>query len=212
MSISFLTAGYLVAGLLAGVGIGFIVGSPKPGALHAAQNVVAGVIAVACMTVAAAKWGREIARRIGALDLRRATWAGALSFGPVSLVVGLVLTVLERVIVEQGRGPALPIHVVYGLLFVPGAFVIAAFSALILGVGLRRDSSDLVRLALASGVAACAVYLGVYLAMDAAGFRVGGPDAAKRATMLVVTALSCLGASLAGGAAIGWVLLRAPSR
>jgi hypothetical protein len=188
------------------MGIAFAVGSPGTGAVHTARNVLAGSIAVACMSVAAARWGRAVGRRAHAPDLRRATWAGALSFGPASILVGLVLTMLEKVIVEQGRGPALPVHIVYGMLFVPGAFVVASVSALILGVGLRRSGRDVVRLALGAGAAACASYLLIYLVLELAGWRVGAPGASKRATMLVVTALGCFGAALGGGAAVGWVL------
>jgi hypothetical protein len=59
-----------------------------------------------------------------------------------------------------------------------------------------------------TGAAACVAFLTIYLLMDLAGWRVGGPDTAKRATMLVVTGLGSLGAALAGGAALGSALLR----
>jgi hypothetical protein len=212
-SIALLTVGYLFGGFLVGIGLGFAIGTPGHGAFQMVRNIVAGILAVTGMSVAAARWGRAIALRTNAPDVRRATLAGALSFGPAALLVGLALTGAEVAIVGQGRGPKVPIHVLYGFLFVPGSFVIASVSALILGVGLRRRGGELVRLALTTGVAACAAYLVIYLLMDAAGWRVGGPDAAKRATMLVVTGLGSLGAAFAGGAAMGSVLLRpAPRR
>jgi hypothetical protein len=46
----------------------------------------------------------------------------------------------------------------------------------------------------------------VYQAMDKAGWRIGAPDAARRATMIVVTSLGALAAALAGGAVLGYFL------
>jgi hypothetical protein len=88
---------------------------------------------------------------------------------------------------------------------VPAAFFVAAASAWIVGIGLRRAASEQLRLALTTGLAAAGAYFLVYLLMDFAGWKVGAPDAGKRATMLVVTGLGSLAAALAGGAAIGLV-------
>ena len=205
-SIALITVGHLFGGFIVGIGFGFLIGRPGHTAMAIARDVVAAILAIGSMSFAAAQWGRAIALRVGAPDVRRAMIAGALSFGPAALLVGLALTSAEVVIVGQGRGPEIPIHMLYGFLFVPGTFVVASLSALILGVGLRRN--DLGRLALTTGTAACVAFLAIYLLMDLAGWRVGGPDAAKRATMLVVTGLGSLGAAFAGGAALGTVLLR----
>jgi len=205
-SIALIIVGYLFGGFIVGIGFGFMIGRPGHSAIGVARDVVAGILAIGSMSFAAAQWGRAIALRVGAPDVRRAMIAGALSFGPAALLVGLALTGAEVAVVGQGRGPSVPLHVLYGFLFVPGTFVVASLSALILGVGLRRH--DLGRLALTTGAAACVAFLTIYLLMDLAGWRVGGPDAAKRATMLVVTGLGSLGAALAGGAALGSGLLR----
>ena len=100
----------------------------------------------------------------------------------------------------------MPIHIVYGMLFVPAAFFVAAASAWIVGVGLRRTAGEQRTLALTTGLSAAGAYCLVYLLMDLAGWKVGAPDAGKRATMLVVTGLGSLAAALAGGAAIGAVV------
>jgi hypothetical protein len=209
LAIALLTSGYLFGGVFVGIAVGLSVGSPNSGAFHMTRNAVAGVIALACMIAASAMWARDLGRRTGAADLRRAGWAGALSFGPVALAVGLVLTWLEQRIVERREGPALPIHVVYGMLFVSASLVVAAVSAWALGVGLRSSLSERRRLTLTTGLAAGGAYLVVYLVMELAGWQVGAPGAGQRATMLVVTGLGCLAAALAGGAAIGTVLFRA---
>ena len=117
-----------------------------------------------------------------------------------------MLTVLEGIFVEQHRGPALPIHVVYGFLFVPAVFVVASTTALILATGFHMQTKKRWQLALACGFAAAAAHLIVYQAMDRAGWRIGAPDAARRATMIVVTSLGALAAALAGGAVLGHFL------
>lgn len=186
-SVALLTTGYLFGGIFVGMALGVAVGSPTPGAFH--------------MT-------RRLAEVVAAPDVRRAGWAGALSFGPTVMVAALVLTALEQRIVERGgaAGMSLPLHVVYGTLFVPVAFFVAAASAWIVGVGLRRAAGEQRRLALTTGLAAAGAYFLVYVLMDLAGWKVGAPEAGKRATMLVVTGLGSLAAALSGGAAIGLVL------
>ena len=210
-SVALLTVGYLFGGIVVGIALGTVIGSPVPGAVHMVRNVFAGVVAVTCMSIAGVTWSRRLAYMVAATDRRRADWAGALSFGPSVLVAGLVLTVLEQRFVEGGGG-SIPIHIVYGMLFVPATFFVASASAWILGVGLRRTVAERRLLALRGGLAAAAAYLVVYLLMELAGWKVGAPNAGRRATMLVVTALGSLAAALGGGAAIGAVLARSEHR
>ncbi|HEV8235514.1 MAG TPA: hypothetical protein VGP84_12990, partial [Gemmatimonadaceae bacterium] len=80
-SVALLTTGYLFGGIVVGMALGVAVGSPTPGAFH--------------MT-------RRLAEVVAAPDVRRAGWAGALSFGPTVMVAALVLTALEQRIVERG--------------------------------------------------------------------------------------------------------------
>jgi hypothetical protein len=206
LSGALLTTGYLFGGFVVGVGIGGAVGTPGHSPLALARDVVAGAIALSCMIVGGARWGRELALRVDAPDVRRASRAGALSFGPGAIAAGLVLTVFEGIFVQQQRATALPIHVVYGFLFVPAVFVVASSTVLVLGAGLRITMGKRWRLALACGIAAAAAHLIVYQAMDKAGWRIGAPDAARRATMIVVTSLGALAAALAGGAVLGYFL------
>ncbi len=60
----------------------------------------------------------------------------------------------------------------------------------------------------AAGSASALAFFLVTVFMYAIGWRVGGADAGRRATMLVVTALSATAAALGGGAGIGWYLRR----
>lgn len=208
LSGALLTTGYLFGGFAIGIGIGGVVGTPGHSSLAIARDVVAGAIALACMIAGGRAWGRELALRLGVRDVRRASRAGALSFGPSALVAGLVLTVLEGIIVQQQRGPSLPIHIVYGLLFVPAVFFVASSAVLVIVTGLRIPANTRWRLALACGGAAAAAHLIVYQTMDRAGWRIGAPDAARRATMIVVTSLGALAAAVVGGATLGYCLSR----
>lgn len=207
VSIALLTAGYLTGGIVVGMGLGALIGAQA----HMVRNVLASLVALTCMTAAGSYWARALARRLGRLstdDLARAGRAGAMSFGPVMISVALILTALEPILVSGKTGPVAQIHVVYGFLFVPGAFVVAGLTTWIMTHGLALTSSNRRSTALAVGAASGFAYLAVYLVMDAAGWRVGAPGAAKRATMLVVSALSALGATLAAGAVLGRSLIR----
>jgi hypothetical protein len=57
--------------------------------------------------------------------------------------------------------------------------------------------------AMNAGVTALVMFLAVDLLMYALGWRVGAPNAARRAAMLAVTILSASAAAVAAGAAIG---------
>lgn len=197
-----LAAGYLFGGLVLGVGLGsMLTPFPHP---PLASEILAAMVALGVVTAAGVGWGRAMGRAAGAADLRRMGWAGALGFGPPVIFVGVTLSVLESILVgDPGRTtPALPTHVVYTLLFVPAMLVVPAMCGLALGVGLGERALA-PRLARDAGLAAAIVFLAVDLGMDVLGWRVGGPDAARRATMVTVTSLGAFAATLAAGAALG---------
>jgi hypothetical protein len=202
-----LAAGYLCGGLILGAGLGSLL-TPFP---HPplASEIVAGFVALAVVTAAAAGWGRAMGRAAGAADLRRMAWAGALGFGPPAILAGVILSLLESVLVGGAGGApgTLPTHVVYTLLFVPSMLAVPAIAGLALGLGLR-DRPLAWRLARDAGLAAALVFLAVDQGMDALGWRVGAPDAGRRATMVTVTGIGVLGAALAAGAALGRRLQR----
>ena len=158
-----------------------------------------------CVGMGGALWGRALARVAHVDDAKRMMWAGALGYAPTLVVVALTLTVLEKLIVEQGRGPDLPLHVVFTLLFTPAVFLIAAMGTLAVGLALKQRGFTL-RLALSSGLVAGMTFLVVDLLMDSFGYRVGAPGAVQRATMLTVLLIGDVTASLAAGTVIGWFL------
>jgi hypothetical protein len=200
----------LFGGLLLGVTAGFLVFELLPGrdVVHPPPlNVALAVLpALAGFAAGSAAWGARMGRLAGTAEPRRLALAGALGFGPLTIVLAAGLGTLEPVIVAS-LGP-LPIHRVFTLLFVPSAFLIAGVSAAALGLGLRRP-----RLALAwlwqVGLAAALAFLAINLLLEALGWVVGAPGAAERATMVTVLAVGVVGAALAGGAVLGLALHRA---
>jgi len=203
---AWLAAAYLAGGLL--LGLGAAVGLEEV-PVHVPQGtrpVVGAIVLLVVLMVAGAGWGRQLARRAGSTALGRAGRAGALSFGPITLGVGIALALLERVSGEFG--PGLPEHVLYGILFVPAVLCVTAVTAGAVGAALGVPARQL---AAQAGLAAAGAFLVAALLMDAAGWRVGAPGAAARATMLVVTMVGNAAAALAGGAVVGGrVLYRQP--
>ena len=203
-----ITALYLLGGIAVGLGFALPISAvPTPGALHGVRNTASGVVMFAVLVIASRAWGRAIASQTGCPDPRRIGTVAALVFAPMLIAVGIVLGLLEPLFVRLGAAEGLPIHVVFTLLFVPSAFLVAGVTALAMGWMVNNVQTALL-LALQTGAAAAVAFLAVDLFMDAIGWRVGAPGAARRATMLVVTLLGSLGAALAGGAVLGIGLSR----
>lgn len=201
---------YLIGSFFVGMLIASAIFVGLPGHVQdSTKTAVAIIPGLGSLFAGGALWGRAMARLIGAPNERRSMLVGALGYGTAVLLAVLTLTQLEQLFVEQRRLPDLPIHVIFTLLFVPAASIVAATGALALGVALRGRSS-LAPLTLGSGLAAGMAFLVWDLFMDAIGYRVGAPGAAERATMLTVMFTGNAVASLAAGAVIGLVLSRRP--
>jgi hypothetical protein len=154
-----------------------------------------------------ALWGYFLTRIHGRPNRKRASIAGSLSFGFGVIGAANLLGDLERVLVAQHRLPGVPIHVIFTLLFVPAAFLVATLggSAILLVSGNR---ANWFRSALMTGLAASLSFLIVDLLLDTLGIRVGAPRAAERFTMLTVAFLSSAVAAFSGGAMLGRFLSR----
>lgn len=206
-----ITARDIVGGLLAGVAVGALVdelGRPLPMLLRRGLSII---VATTAMILIGRAWGRDMGRLVGLSDVGSVGRGVAIAFGPAVAIVALALAAAEPAAIERGARSGVGIHVVYTLLFVPAAFLVAGVGAFALGRSIHGAISGM-RLATAAGVAAAAAFLAVDLLMDAAGWRVGGPNAARRATMVTVTALGICAAGIAAGAAIGAMLSRSPNR
>ena len=208
------TVATLFGGLLAGLLLGNLVFSVLPGfsvTNPKVQNaVIAAIPTIIVFAVGSAAWGRSMGRLTGVDEPRRMAWAGILGFAPITIVMGFLLFRLEPVALER-FGERLPIHRVFTLLFVPTAFIIASVSAWAIGVGLR-DKPLSRALAWRVGLTSAAAFLAVNLVMEAAGWVVGAPRAAERATMVTVMSLGNLVAALSGGAVLGLRLGRRAAR
>jgi hypothetical protein len=200
---AWLTAACLVGGLIVGVGLGLVL-SPFPDR-RPVQYVLSGAVALAVIAAAGAIWGRAIGRLAGSADPRRMAWAGALGTGPIIVLTGVGLGLLEPIVVGRVAARGLAVHVGFTMMFVPAAFLVAAVGAGAVGVAMR-DWALGRRLAIGAGLAAAVAFLAVDLFMDTIGWRVGAPGAAERATMLTVTGLGSVAAALVAGAWIGKVL------
>lgn len=204
------TALYLLGGIALGLAVALPISAiPTPGNSHVARNTLSGVALLVVVFLASRAWGRAIGRRVGCPDPARMGRVAGFVFAPAMMAAAVVLGLLEPVFVRAGAARGLPIHVVFGILFVAATFLVAGVTAFAVGrvAGTRRAALPH---ALAVGGAAALAFFGVALGMDAIGWRVGAPDAAQRATMLVVTLLGCLAAALGGGAVLGHGLAPQP--
>ncbi len=196
----------LVGGLIVGVALGAAIdGAGK--AVPTLARVFAVVVAGSAVIASARMWGGDMGRLANGSNTRAGGWSAALALTPAVVIVGLTLGELEPVLVQRGARLGLELHVVYTLLFVAATMIVAAIGAFALGTGLYRASFG-VRLAIPAGLAAGAAFLAVALVMDALGWRVGAPDAGRRATMIVVTAIGLFAAATSAGGAIGAMLPR----
>jgi len=195
--------------LFGGLLLGFVAASTFHGLpMHMTESrrtQISLLIILVALAASGFAWGRANARLAGATGFARMAWAGGLSFGPAVILAALTLGRLEVALIERGEGPDIPVHVAFTLLFVPAATFVAGMGGFALG--LAREGFRLAcRSGLYSGLAGGMAFLLVNLVMLQLGWRVGAPGAAERATMLTVMMAGSLGATLAGGAAIGVLL------
>lgn len=153
-------------------------------------------------------WARLLARLAGSPDRGRVALAGALGFGVSTPLAVYGLAAAETALLVQAQnGPTVPMHLAFGALFTGGVFAVVLVTGLAMGLAARARWRA-TRLALRAAGTAAAGFAAVDVTMDLVGWRVGGPHAEERFTMLVVFALGLLAASLAGGAALGHELDR----
>ena len=163
---------------------------------------LAAVLFFAVMSFFSLRWARTMASISGIEARPRAVRVAGLSYPLVLTLTALAL----------GAGEALfnlgiPIHVLFALLFVPAVMFVVAVVSVAWGVALKGWGLG-AQLALRAAPLAGLGFFLVYLVMDAIGYRVGGPGAAERATMITVTFVGCLAAATVGGAALGAGLKR----
>ena len=202
-----------VVTLFGGLGLGLLAGSLVfhliPGSsvtdVKLGHAAIAATPAVVGFLTGGAVWGARMGQIAGSDRPRRMAWAGLLGFGPITALLALGLGLAEPFIVGQFARMGQPIHRVFTLLFVPSAFLIAGISAWAVGVGLQ-DRPLARTLFWRVGLTAGVTFLIINLVMESAGWVVGAPGAAARATMVTVLAVGNIGAALVGGGVLGWLL------
>ena len=150
-----------------------------------------------------ALWGYGVARLTGADKLALAR-SGAVTFGGVVLVMGIILEMLFGLIGFLAGSRPIPLHTAFTLVFVPSAGLIATLSTARILRSLRARL-PVRRIAWTSGMAASLGFLLVNLMMQSQGWIVGAPGAAERFTMITVMLTGNVGAALSGGAVLGWM-------
>lgn len=166
------------------------------------------VVMLACAAAGGALWGRAVARVAGAHAPRVAAHA-ALGFGASLVLAVMALTGIETALLAHAQaGGAVPMHLAFAALFPAATGVVVLATVLAAGLGARVGAGRALRAAGRCALAATAVFLAVAVAMDAAGWRVGAPDAEARFTMVVVTIAGLLLATAVAGA-LALPLLRA---
>lgn len=203
---------YTVVSLFGGLIVGGLIGNavfnalPGHSILHPSASHIAlsTVLALGVMLAGSGLWGILMGKLAGVPQQWRMAMAGALGFAPITIILGIVLSQLEPIAVEQ-LGAQIPIHRLFTYLFVPTAFLIAAVGAGAIGWGVNGRFLAW-RMGWQVGLVGGLAFLLVNLVMEAMGWQVGSPDAAERFTMLTVMAIGDLAAALAGGGMMGWLL------
>lgn len=197
-------------------GLWLIMPIPVAGAVASLLNMIGvpeetsfGIFSISVLLfygVAGALWARGIGRIFDWPRLDRLGLVGALGIALPTVIAIAALGTVEGNLIEL-LFDGWRMHLLYMLLFVPTAFLIAAIGTGALGLA-TSDWRLALRLALVCGLTAAVTFLLFTLIFDWFGMRVGAPRAEERATMLVVTLAGMWGAALTGNAALAWVLLR----
>jgi hypothetical protein len=206
------TLACLSASMLAAFGVSYALNQAVPSMVDRGGTLPFYALLLAVALAGGRAWVAWMGRIAGARVRGAAAWAGA-----TGLAAGLTLAARELTdaetrmqLVAQSGGRVLPMHLAFGLLFPGGALLVGGLSALTLSLALRAPHP--LRLALRTAVVAGLVFLAVDAGMDALGWRVGGPGAERRFTMLAVAALGCLLSAAAAGATLGRGLAAARGR
>jgi hypothetical protein len=160
-----------------------------------------------CGSLGGALWAWLLARIVRLPERTRVAWAGAIVYGPFTVITILLLNEAELYFVEGAGRYLLSVHIAFAIVFTLAAAAMAALAGAAIGIALR-DRRLALKLALSAGVIAGGVFLLADMVQDLLGRRVGGINAAATATMLTVMLVGNILASLAASAVIGAMLHR----
>jgi len=194
----------LVLGILISFVITVLIQALAPELGEQAGLTIGLLLLVICCGGAAAIWGYLISRIANSGFSRPIAIVSAATYTFALILALALLGKLEPIIVEEQR-LNLPIHIAYGVLFVPATLLVCALVGGAIGIAMK-DLGLAGHLAWRSGMAGALAFLLLETVQHLLGRRVGGPNAAATATMLTVTLVCILGASIAASAAIGRTL------
>ncbi len=183
--------------------LAFFIQDRLPG--HGEGSPVGLMLLAGGLLLGSALWARWLARAIGWPRPWRLMAATALTFCLATFAAALALGRLEEALVGGGRADAVPIHVIFAVLFTGAAGAVTALVALVIGRVVGGWGPAL-RLAAWSGLAAGGAFLLADVAQDLLGRRVGGPRAEETLTMISVALIGNIVAAFASGGVMGWLL------
>ncbi len=159
------------------------------------------LVLLACGAAGGALWGRAVARAAGRGPVGRVAAGAALGFGVSVALAAAGLAIVETALLAHAQGGgAVPMHVAFALLFPAATGLVVLATAGGAALGARTGAAGALRVAGPCALAATATFLAIAVGMDAAGWRVGAPNAEARFTMVVVTAVGLLAATPVAGA------------
>jgi hypothetical protein len=191
------------ASFIAGIAAGLLI--VNLGGNTDAIQPVGLIVLFGLMLAGNALWARAIARLAGLQHARHFIFITVITQVAITFASVLVLGKLEEHFVENGN-TALPLHVLYTLLFVPTTFIGAFTVGVVCGVAMGKPALAW-RMGLHGASVAATAFLVLNVLQDLLGRRVGGPNAAATATMITVTMVCWLAASMAFSLALGRLLL-----
>ncbi len=143
-------------------------------------------------------WARITIRHVGRSPSKRVIFQTGAGYLLLVLSSGIILALLERKFVEQNVIPEIPIHNIFTILFTSTAALISGSAVFLLLIALLQPSTAFAVAWRCSLVSAAAFFITNRL-MHNLGWVVGAPDAAARATMLVVMMCGFLASAAFGG-------------
>lgn len=162
-------------------------------------------VIVAGTAAGGAAFARAMGRLVGFTELRRPGWSGS-SFGLLVITAALVLSGPEAVALSGVEQPwGLPVHILFGVVFVPAVFCVVFLFGLAVSAALRLGVAAVV-VAWKMAAAGSGAFLAATIIQDLLGRRVGGPNAEVTFTMLSVMLIGLLAAAVASGAVMASLL------
>lgn len=171
---------------------------------HVLESTTLGLSALILLpAIGGGLWGLGLSRLVG-VEKKGLAKSAALTLMVSVLIVNFTLVGLSIVIPDESMRP-MQVTIMVAILFGVCAALLAAFNTrkLIRNLGFENLMNSA---GLKAGIATFLGFILFHFLMHLLGWRLGDPTAFKEYKMTTVLMVNNLGASLAAGAMIGWVL------